>query len=171
LTGRVRATNATNEQERTPVSASTHSATHSDHGHAHDDHGLAHVASAKMLVTVWLSLIALTGITVWTANMHLHPFDLVIAMVIATVKGLLVSLFFMHLMYDRPFNGLIFMLSFVFAGLFVVFAMFDTGNNQPAIERRASDAPVIEAWRATIEEGAKHEAAHASGEHAPSESH
>jgi len=151
------------------VSASTHSHAHADHGH--DDHGLAHVASARMLVTVWLSLIALTGITVWTANMHLHPFDLVIAMVIATIKGLLVALFFMHLKYDRPFNGLIFMLSFVFAGLFVVFAMFDTGNNQFDIERRGGDAPVIEAWRAAIEEGAKHDAAHASGGHAPSESH
>jgi cytochrome c oxidase subunit 4 len=147
------------------VSATTHAhAAHGHDDHGHDDHGLAHVASAKMLVSVWLALIALTGITVWTASMHLHPFDLVIAMVIATVKGLLVALFFMHLKYDRPFNGLIFMLSFVFAGIFVVFSMFDTGNNQSVIEKRAADAPVIEAWRASIEEGAKHEA-HAAGEH------
>ena len=147
------------------MSATTHAhAAHGHDDHGHDDHGLAHVASAKMLVSVWLALIALTGITVWTASMHLHPFDLVIAMVIATIKGLLVALFFMHLKYDRPFNGLIFMLSFVFAGIFVVFSMFDTGNNQPVIETRAADAPVIEAWRASIEEGAKHEA-HAAGDH------
>ncbi len=148
------------------MSATTHAhAAHAHDGHGHDDHGLAHVASAKMLVTVWLALIALTGITVWTASMHLHPFDLVIAMIIATIKGLLVALFFMHLKYDRPFNGLIFMLSFVFAGIFVVFSMFDTGINQFGIAKRAADAPVIEAWRASIVEGATHDA-HAPGDHA-----
>lgn len=122
--------------------------------HAHDDHGFAHVMSPKMLIGVWAALIALTGITVWTASMNLHPFDLVIAMIIATVKALLVALFFMHLLYDRPFNGLVFMLSFVFAATFVSFSMFDTGLNQTVIAQRSEVAPVIESWRATIEEEA-----------------
>lgn len=151
------------------MSATTH-AHHAPDAHGHDDHGLAHVASPKMLVSVWLALIALTGITVWTASMHLHPFDLVIAMVIATIKGLLVALFFMHLKYDRPFNGLVFIMSFVFAGLFVVFSMFDTGINQFGIEKRAADVPVIEEWRLSIEKGAAHAAgAHASDGQVPSE--
>jgi len=121
--------------------------------HAHDDHGLAHTMSPQMLIGIWAALIALTGITVWTANMHLAPFDLVIAIVIATVKALLVALFFMHLLYDRPFNGLVFMLSFVFAGVFVAFAMFDTGRNQTAILARQDAAPIVEAWRADIAAG------------------
>ncbi|QDU84067.1 hypothetical protein Pla163_11690 [Planctomycetes bacterium Pla163] len=122
---------------------------------AHDDHhGLAHTMSPKMLIGIWAALIALTGFTVWTAGLHLHPFDLVIAMIIATVKALLVALFFMHLLYDRPFNGLVFMLSFVFAAIFVVFSMFDTGNNQTLIAARSEVAPVVEEWRATIVEEA-----------------
>lgn len=132
------------------------------HAAAHDDHGLAHVASPRMLLTVWASLIVLTGVTVWTASMHLHPFDLVIAIVIATVKALLVALFFMHLKYDRPFNGLIFMLSFVFAAVFVMFSMFDTGNNQGVISLRGADAPFLEDWRAKITEAAAHADAHAA---------
>jgi cytochrome c oxidase subunit IV len=122
---------------------------------AHDDHhGLAHTMSPKMLIGIWAALIGLTGLTVLTASMHLHPFDLVIAMVIATVKALLVALFFMHLLYDRPFNGLVFMLSFVFAAVFVTFSMFDTGNNQTLIAARSDVAPVVEKWRAAIDDEA-----------------
>lgn len=131
--------------------------------HAHDDHGFAHVMSPKMLIGIWAALIALTGITVWTASMSLHPFDLVIAMVIATTKALLVALFFMHLKYDRPFNGLIFMLSFVFAGVFVTFLMFDTGLNQVDIAARSEVAPVVEGWRASIEEAAAADMEHIRG--------
>lgn len=119
---------------------------------AHDDHhGLAHTMSPKMLIGIWSALICLTGLTVLTASMHLHPFDLVIAMVIATVKALLVALFFMHLLYDRPFNGLIFMLSFVFAAIFVMFSMFDTGNNQVEIAARTPEIELkSEEWRKAI---------------------
>lgn len=123
--------------------------------HAHDDHGFAHTMSPQMLVGIWAALIALTGITVWTANMHLAPFDLVIAIIIATVKALLVALFFMHLAYDRPFNGLVFMLSFVFAGVFIVFAMFDTGRNQPVIAQLNEEDPDFvkeTGWREEVAE-------------------
>lgn len=101
---------------------------------SNDDHGFAHVMSVPMLVGVWLTLIFLTGVTVWTAGIDLAPLDFGIAMIIATVKALLVAFFFMHLAYDRPFNGLIFLASVVFAGVFVTIAMMDTGANQDAIE-------------------------------------
>ncbi|MEZ5979576.1 MAG: cytochrome C oxidase subunit IV family protein [Planctomycetota bacterium] len=140
------------------------------HSHGHDDHGFAHVMPPRILVGVWLALISLTALTVWTASMHLHPFDLLIAMVIATIKGLLVALFFMHLKYDRPFNGLIFMMSFVFAGLFVMFAMFDTHRNQTAIAARGYDDPIKEAWREELQKAAEHavvvDGEHGSAEHA-----
>ncbi|QDU66277.1 cytochrome C oxidase subunit IV family protein [Engelhardtia mirabilis] len=101
---------------------------------SHDEHGFAHVMSIKMLIGVWAALMILTGITVWSAQHHFGALDLPIAMGIATFKALLVALFFMHLKYDRPFNGLIFLASIIFAGVFVTISMMDTGQNQGAIQ-------------------------------------
>ncbi|MHC4261976.1 MAG: cytochrome C oxidase subunit IV family protein [Planctomycetota bacterium] len=103
---------------------------------AHDEHGLSHVMSIPMLVGVWAALMFLTVVTVMSAQYDLGALDLPVAMGIATIKALLVALFFMHLKYDRPFNGLIFMASVVFAGVFVTIAMMDTGQNQDEIRAR-----------------------------------
>ena len=103
---------------------------------SHDEHGLAHVMPIWMLVGVWAALMALTGLTVFSAQFDLGSLDLPVAMLIATVKALLVALFFMHLKYDRPFNGLIFMASLIFAGVFVTIAMMDTSQNQKQILER-----------------------------------
>ena len=103
---------------------------------SHDEHGFAHVMPIWMLVGVWAALMALTGLTVFSAQFDLGALDLPVAMLIATVKALLVALFFMHLKYDRPFNGLIFMASLIFAGVFVTIAMMDTGQNQKLIRER-----------------------------------
>jgi cytochrome c oxidase subunit 4 len=111
---------------------------------SHDEHGLAHVMPVPMLVGVWAALMVLTGITVASAQFDLGALDLPVAMRIATVKALLVALFFMHLKYDRPFNGLIFMASLVFAGLFVTISMMDVGENQDEIRARA----LVEAYEA-----------------------
>jgi cytochrome c oxidase subunit 4 len=96
--------------------------------------------SAKMLLAVWGALIVLTVVTVITAtqptfNFGAYP-NLIIAMIIATVKAALVCLFFMHLLYDRKFNLLIFMGSLLFVLLFVSFSMMDTAQYQQAIQSR-----------------------------------
>jgi len=41
-----------------------------------------------------------------------------------------VLLFFMHLVYDRPFNAVIFICSLCFVMLFVILAMVDTAHYQ-----------------------------------------
>lgn len=108
--------------------------------HGHEEHGLSHVMSAKMLLGVWGALIFLTVVTVVTATQPIFNFgaypNLVIAMIIATVKALLVCLFFMHLLYDRKFNLLIFMGSLLFVLIFVSFAMMDSAQYQQAIQSR-----------------------------------
>ena len=104
--------------------------------HHDDEHGFAHVMPVWLLVTIWAALMGLTLLTVTSAQFDLGALDLPVAMGIATVKALLVALFFMHLKYDRPFNGLIFMASIVFAGVFVTIAMMDSGQNQQQIRER-----------------------------------
>ena len=41
-----------------------------------------------------------TGVTVFAATIELHVFNIVLALLIATIKGTLVVLFFMHLRYS-----------------------------------------------------------------------
>ena len=42
----------------------------------------------------------LTGLTVFVSFIELHDWNIVLALVIATIKGTLVVLFFMHLFYS-----------------------------------------------------------------------
>jgi cytochrome c oxidase subunit IV len=141
--------------------------------HGHDGHHDGpHVVPASMLIGVWAALTALTVLTVWSAQHDLGAVDLIIAMVIATVKALMVALIFMHLLWDRPFNGLIFMSSLIFAGLFVTFALLDVSQNQPSIAQRSFDAPPVGAQAPDYAaEFALHAADHAGEEHAAEGDH
>jgi len=48
-------------------------------------------------VTIWITLLCGTALTVFAARIDLGPFNAAIALTIATVKALLVALFFMHI--------------------------------------------------------------------------
>ena len=65
-------------------------------------------------------------------------------MFIATIKAVLVMAFFMHMIADKPFNAIIFIGSFVFVGLFVIFTLGDsmmTSNSfEPVI---VEEAPAV----------------------------
>jgi cytochrome c oxidase subunit 4 len=60
-----------------------------------------HIGRTRTSVAVWLSLLALTGITITVANMHLGRFSTLTALLIASIKASLVLWFFMHLKYER----------------------------------------------------------------------
>ena len=55
--------------------------------------------SLKTNIAVWLALLVLTGVTAGVAFIDLGPFNTVVALVIATIKALLVVLIFMHVKY------------------------------------------------------------------------
>lgn len=54
-------------------------------------------SSLTTYVTIWLALLAGTALTVFAAHVNLGAFNAAVALTIATVKALLVALFFMHL--------------------------------------------------------------------------
>ncbi|HWY58479.1 MAG TPA: cytochrome C oxidase subunit IV family protein [Terriglobales bacterium] len=58
-----------------------------------------HVMSSKFYYTIWIVLLCLTVITAAVSFVDLGPFNTIVALVIATVKALLVILFFMHVKY------------------------------------------------------------------------
>jgi cytochrome c oxidase subunit IV len=95
-------------------------------GSGHSAHPVGHVMPLWLLAAVWVALLGLTYVTVAATYFDMGKLNLWLAMAIATVKGLLVALYFMHLRYDRPFNGVLFMTALVFVALFVGIALMDT---------------------------------------------
>ncbi len=107
-------------------------------------HGVGHIVPIKTLVATGLALLVLTLITVWAAKIDLGDLNIWIALAIAVLKASLVVLFFMHLKYDRPFNGIVFVTSVAFVALFISFALTDTKEYAPDID--TGNAPkVVEA--------------------------
>jgi cytochrome c oxidase subunit IV len=79
----------------------------------------SHIAPIGMYVGIWAALMVFTGITVFAATIELHVFNIVLALVIATIKGTLVVLFFMHLRYSTKLTMVT-----VVAALFFLFILF-----------------------------------------------
>jgi cytochrome c oxidase subunit 4 len=101
---------------------------HDEHG-AHDDGAVhAHISPWTFLVAIFGALIVLTLLTVAASYVNFGSANTIIAILIATVKASLVALFFMHLRYDKPFLGFIFVAAFGFLGLFLLLTMDDLGT-------------------------------------------
>ena len=58
-----------------------------------------HIVPVRTYISIWLALLVLTGLTAGIAFVNLGPFNTVVALVIATLKALLVVLIFMHVKY------------------------------------------------------------------------
>lgn len=94
----------------------------------------AHVVSFRVLLAVFITLLVLTYVTVAVRYVNLGGLNIWIALGIATIKGSLVVLYFMHLRYDSPFNSIILVTAFVFMFLFLGITILDSIQYQPAIE-------------------------------------
>jgi caa(3)-type oxidase subunit IV len=89
----------------------------------HEQH---HITPLKTFLKVYGSLIALTLLTVFTAkNVNLGSFNTVLAMIIATVKVLIVMTWFMHLKYDSKLNRITIASAFFFLLVFFGFSAMD----------------------------------------------
>lgn len=95
--------------------------------------GHPHVMPMSVLVATFSALIILTIVTVSASKLEIGAAEIWVAMGIATVKAVLVALYFMHLRYDKPLNGLLILFSLVFAAIFVGLALVDSQAYQPEI--------------------------------------
>jgi cytochrome c oxidase subunit IV len=95
---------------------------------------LAHVVEVRVLLAVFAALMVLTAITVAVSYFDFGPFNLVVALAIATIKAALVAIWFMHLRYDSGLNAFIFLVGVAFLGLFLIIAMFDAVQYQPQVQ-------------------------------------
>lgn len=112
-----------------------------DSSHNNEHQGVGHVVPVRVLLATGISLLILTAITVWSASLDFGNYNIVIALIIALFKGSIVVLFFMHLKYDRPFNGVIFITAMAFVVLFISFALLDTHEYAKDIDK--GDAPKV----------------------------
>ena len=86
----------------------------------------------KAYLNVLGALLILTVITVAASYVHFGgPFNILIAMLIATIKGALICLFFMHLKYDNRVNQVVFISAFVFLFIFAALTMSDVLYRPP----------------------------------------
>ncbi|HML15843.1 MAG TPA: cytochrome C oxidase subunit IV family protein [Bryobacteraceae bacterium] len=72
-----------------------------------------------------VALLCLTIVTVAASYVDFGSGNIVIALTIASIKASLVALFFMHLRYEKPVNGIIAMAGFLFLGIFLMFCFID----------------------------------------------
>jgi cytochrome c oxidase subunit 4 len=114
------------------------------HEHSDDGTDFAHPLPLPLLFGVFGILVFLTIVTVAQASFDLGSFDIAVVMGIATIKATLVALIFMHLAFDKPFNLIVFLSSFVFVGLFVIFTLSDSKMTSPAFEPVLDDPAMVE---------------------------
>ena len=120
-----------------------------EHDHADDGAVHAHVSSVAFYVAVFLGLLFLTGMTVGQSYVDLGSLNIVLVILIATMKASLVVTFFMHLKWDNKFNALIFISTIFFIGVFFAYTMNDTGmrgdldrdQNMKVLEKTGEEAP------------------------------
>src|SRR4051812_39772626 len=96
-----------------------------DHVDEHEAH--VHVVPPWMLLAVFGALLVLTIITVGvTAFDFGRTINVWVALGIAVAKATLVALYFMHLRWDSPFNGLVCAAAMFFVALFIGITVLDT---------------------------------------------
>ena len=110
---------------------------------AHAAH--VHVTPFWPMLWVFIILLVLTGLTVWTSRLHVIPFGnspiefgptlhILMALVIAVVKATLVAAYFMHLKYDKPMNTVV-MSSTIFAVILFIGLTLADVNSRGVVDR------------------------------------
>jgi cytochrome c oxidase subunit 4 len=98
------------------------------HGHATDDGAVhVHIATSGFYWGIFAALICLTFVTVKVSYYDFGSANIIIAVLIATMKASLVAAFFMHLRHDKLFNTIAFLAAFLFLAIFILLTYDDLG--------------------------------------------
>ncbi len=127
----------------------------------------AHSSSSSIYLIILGALLCLTAVTVGAAYVDFGPFNLIIAVLIATVKATLVAMFFMHLRHDPPINAIIFVSSLIFLGIFLLFPLIDIQSRDRVVPYGLRIQAQPAAQKQAPANGAAPAAPPAAAEHAP----
>jgi cytochrome c oxidase subunit 4 len=111
------------------------------------DHNEHHIISPGTYIAVILSLLILTGATVGAAYIPLGPFNIVVALAIATIKATLVILFFMHAKYSPRRTQLVIVAGIFWLGLLLFLTMSDYVSR---VDYRGKRFPIMQDITHTI---------------------
>ena len=159
---------------------------------AHEHH--VHVTPFWTMFWVFAILLVLTALTVWSSNIHgfwfgnteivLGPTEhILMALVIATVKAVLVGAYFMHLKYDSAMNTAVVAATFFAVILFIGFTLadmsartvLDRGAHQKIMaggtSHRAADGTWVKGMNVTTAARENYKATHGPGDGHGTEGH
>ncbi len=78
-----------------------------------------HLVPYRLYLAVWAGLMGLTVVTVGAKYADLQHLAIFAAILIATVKALLVLLYFMHLRYERPIYAIMILVFLITYGIYI----------------------------------------------------
>ncbi len=91
-----------------------------------------HIVSPKLYLLIFLTLMVLTGTTVYAATVDLNQYyaglNVIVALVIASCKAALVILFFMHAYYSSKRTQLIVISGFFWLAIMLSLTLGDYGS-------------------------------------------
>jgi cytochrome c oxidase subunit 4 len=88
-------------------------------------HSEAHISGYKELATVLLGLLVLTLLSVLITELHFGALSVFVALAVASVKVVLVLLFFMHLKFESLLLKLMVGMVFLLFALVIVITFID----------------------------------------------
>jgi cytochrome c oxidase subunit 4 len=101
------------------------------HAH-HADLGHEHVTPLSVYLGIFGALMVLTIITVGVSYVHLPVAAAVtVALIVATIKGSLVAMYFMHLLHERRIIYWVLLLTLVFFIFMMFVPLFTNGDRIP----------------------------------------
>jgi len=101
---------------------------HVDQKHVDDGAVHVHIASSSFYWGIFFALVFFTFVTVAVSYFDFGSANIIIAIVVATMKASLVATFFMHLRHDKLFNTLAFISAFLFLSVFIMLTNDDLGR-------------------------------------------
>ena len=90
-----------------------------------DPHENTHIDSVGTYVKILLALLVATGVTTAVARVDLGGFSVVVALGIASVKMVLVALFFMHVRHSTKLTRLVVLGGLLWLGILLLLTMTD----------------------------------------------
>jgi cytochrome c oxidase subunit 4 len=90
-----------------------------------DPHENTHIDSVGIYVKILLALLVATAVTTAVARVDLGGFSVVVALGIASVKMVLVALFFMHVRHSTKLTRLVVLGGLLWLGILLLLTMTD----------------------------------------------
>lgn len=108
----------------------------------HSEHS-EHIVSPAIYIAIFSTLIVGTGLTVWAAFQNFGPFNIVIALGIASTKATLVVLYFMHARYSPRRTQLVIISAIFWLAIMLSLTLSDYQTRQPRIRMGRLIPPTV----------------------------